>query len=130
MTVDRQIVARTISELRARLPETDDLLEGLQHVAQAARTVVGVDGAGLTLTHEDGQPRWVAATDVVMELLERVQQDFGEGPYLQAYTEDRAVAVEDLRDAPAWSRIAAVVGAFLKAEEGADVDTAGTHRKR
>jgi GAF domain-containing protein len=110
MTVDRQIVARTISELRARLPETDDLLEGLQQVAQAARTVVGVDGAGLTLTHEDGSPRWVAATDAVMELLERVQQDFGEGPYLQAYTEDRAVAVEDLRDAPAWSRIAAVVG--------------------
>jgi hypothetical protein len=30
MTVDRQVVAGTISELRARLPEADDLLEGLQ----------------------------------------------------------------------------------------------------
>jgi GAF domain-containing protein len=110
MTVDLQVVARTISELRARLPEADDLLEGLQHLAQVARTVVGVDGAGLTLVHEEGPPRWVAATDAVMELLERIQQDFGEGPYLQAYSQDRAVAVEDLRTAPAWSRIAAVVG--------------------
>jgi hypothetical protein len=109
MTVDLQVVARTISELRARLPEADDLLEGLQHLAQVATTVVGVDGAGLTLVHEDGPPRWVAASDAVMELLERVQQDFGEGPFLQAYTQDRAVAVEDLRTAPAWSRIAAVV---------------------
>lgn len=110
MTVDPQVVARTISELRARLPEADDLLEGLQHLAQVARTVVGVDGAGPTVVHEDGPPRWVAATDAVMELLERVQQDFGEGPFLQAYAEDRAVTVEDLRAVPAWSRIAAVVG--------------------
>lgn len=110
MTVDLQVVARTISELRARFPEADDLLEGSQHLAQVARTVVGVDGAGLTLVHQDGPPRWVAATDAVMELLERVQQDFGEGPFLEAYAEDRAVAVEDLRTAPVWSRIAAVVG--------------------
>lgn len=110
MTVDRQLVARTITELRVRLPEADDLLEGLQHLAQATRTVVGVDGTGLTLVHEDSPPRWVAATDAVMELLERVQQDFGEGPFLQAYAKDGAVAVEDLRTAPAWSRIAAVVG--------------------
>ena len=110
MTVDRQLVARTTTELRVRLPEADDLLEGLQHLAQATRTVVGVDGTGLTLVHEDSPPRWVAATDAVMELLERVQQDFGEGPFLQAYAKDGAVAVEDLRTAPAWSRIAAVVG--------------------
>jgi GAF domain-containing protein len=110
MTVDRRGVARTISELRGRLPKANDLLEGLQHVAEATRSVVGVDGAGLTLVHEDGPPRWVAASDAAMELLERVQQDLGEGPYLQAYAEDQAVPVEDLRDAPAWSRIAAVVG--------------------
>jgi hypothetical protein len=62
MTVDPQVVARTISELRARLPEADDLLEGFQHLAQVARTVVAVDGAGLAVVHEDGPPRWVATT--------------------------------------------------------------------
>ena len=83
MAVDRQMVARTVSDLRAALPEADDLLAGLLRVAEATRTVLEVDGAGLTLVHEDGLPRWVAATDAAMELLEQVQHDFGEGPYLQ-----------------------------------------------
>jgi hypothetical protein len=52
----------------------------------------------------------VAATDAAMELLEHVQHDFGEGPYLQAHAQDRAIGVEDLGAAPAWTRIAAVVG--------------------
>jgi GAF domain-containing protein len=110
MAVDRQMVARTVTELRAAVPEADDLLAGLQRVAEATRTVLEVDGAGLTLVHEDGPPRWVAATDAAMELLEHVQHDFREGPYLQAYIQDRAVSVEDLRAAPAWARIDAVVG--------------------
>ena len=109
MTVDRRIVARTVRDLRATLPEADDLLSGLQRVAEATRTVLGVDGAGFTLVHEDGLPRWVAATDAAMELLEHVQHDFGEGPYLQAYAQDRAISAEDLRAVPAWVRIAAVV---------------------
>jgi GAF domain-containing protein len=110
MTVDGQLVARTVGELRATLAEAGDLLAGLQRVVDATRTVVGVDGAGLTLAHEDGPPRWVATTDRAMELLEQIQQDFGEGPCLAAYAEDRVVAVEDLRRIPRWDRIAAVVG--------------------
>ena len=97
MAVDRQMVARTVHELRAALPEADELLAGLLRVAEATRTALEVDGAGLTLVHEDGLPRSVAATDTATELLEQVQHDFGEGPYLKAYAQDRAVSVEDLR---------------------------------
>jgi hypothetical protein len=104
------MVARTVSELRAALPEADDLLAGLLRVAEATRTVLEVDGAGLTLIHEDDPPRWVAATDAAMELLEQVQHDFGEGPYLQAYAQNRAVVIEDLRAAATWTRLDAVVG--------------------
>jgi len=110
MAVDGQLVARTVGELRAMLAEADDLLAGLQRVVDATRTVVEVDGVGLTLAQEDGPPRWVATTDRAMELLEQIQQDFGEGPCLAAYAEDRVVAVEDLRRAPRWDRIAVVVG--------------------
>ena len=92
------------------MPEADDLLAGLLRVAEAARIVLEVDGAGLTLVHADGPPRWVAATDAAMELLVQVQHDFGEGPYLQAYDQGRAVVVEDLGAAPVWVRLAAVVG--------------------
>jgi hypothetical protein len=81
----------------------------LQRVSEATRSVVGVDGTGLTLAHEDGRPRWVAVSDAAMELLEQVQYDFGEGPCLLAYAEDRVVAVQDLRSERVWERIAAVV---------------------
>jgi GAF domain-containing protein len=113
VAVDRPMVARTVQELRVALPEADDLLAGLLRVAEATRTVLEVDGTGLTLVHEDGLPRWVATTDASMELLEQVQHDFGEGPYLQAYAQDRAVGVEDLGAAPSWVRIHAVVGQLL-----------------
>ena len=110
MAVDRQLVAQTVQELRSALPEADDLLAGLLRVAEATRVVLDVDGAGLTLIHADGPPRWVAATDAAMELLLQVQHDFGDGPYLQAYARDRAVVVDDLGAAPVWVRLAAVVG--------------------
>jgi GAF domain len=69
-----------------------------------------VDGTGLTLAHEDGRPRWVAVSDAAMELLEQIQHDFGEGPCLAAFAEDRVVAVEDLGSERVWDRVAAVVG--------------------
>ena len=103
-----QLVARTVAELRA-MPEAEDLLARLGRVVEATRTVVGVDGTGLTLTCEDGQPRWVAVSDAAMQLLEEVQREFGEGPCLAAFAEDRVVAVEDLRSELVWDRIAVVV---------------------
>jgi signal transduction protein with GAF and PtsI domain len=110
MAVDRQLLARTVGELRATLPQDGDLLASLGRMVEATRTVVGVDGTGLTLAHEDGQPRWVAVSDAVMELLEQIQQDMGEGPCLAAFAEDRVVAVEDLGSERVWDRLAAVVG--------------------
>jgi signal transduction protein with GAF and PtsI domain len=110
MAVDRQLLARTVGELRATLPQAGDLLAGLGRVVAATGTVVGVDGTGLTLVHEDGRPRWVAVSDAAMELLEQIQHDFGEGPCLSAFAEDRVVAVEDLGSERVWDRLAAVVG--------------------
>ena len=108
MTVDGQLVARTVAELRA-MPEAEDLLARLGRVVEVTRTVVGVDGTGLTLAHDDGPPRWVATSDAAMQLLEEVQHDFGEGPCLTAFAEDRVVAVQDLRSELVWDRIAVVV---------------------
>ena len=108
MPVDGQLVARTVAELRA-MPNAGGLLVQLERVVEAARTVVGVDGTGLTLVHEDGLPRWVTVSDAAMQLLEEVQHDFGEGPCVAAYVEDRVVAVQDLASELVWDRIAVVV---------------------
>jgi hypothetical protein len=107
-TVDGRLVARSVAELRA-MPEAEDLLARLGRVVEVTRSVVGVDGTGLTLTCEDGQPRWVATTDAAMQLLEEVQRDFGEGPCLAAFAEERVVAVQDLRRELVCDRIAVVV---------------------
>ncbi|MFL6297450.1 MAG: ANTAR domain-containing protein [Actinomycetes bacterium] len=61
------------------------------------------------MVHEDGLPRWVAVSDAAMQLLEEVQHDFGEGPCVAAYAEDRVVAVQDLAGEQVWDRIAVVV---------------------
>jgi hypothetical protein len=106
--MDGQLVERTVAELRA-MPNAGDLLVQLERVVEATRTVVGVDGTGLTLIHADGPPRWVAVSDAAMQLLEEVQHDFGEGPCLAAFTENRVVAVQDLASELIWDRIAVVV---------------------
>jgi GAF domain-containing protein len=109
MTIDRQVVAERVRELRSTLPGPGDLLSGLQRVTEATRAVVRVDGAGLTLAHEGGPPRWVAVSDAAMELLEQVQHDVADGPCVAAWAEDRIVAVEDLSAVSAWVRVAAMV---------------------
>jgi hypothetical protein len=63
MPVDGQVVALAIRELRAMLPETGGLLAPFGRVVEATRTVVGVAGTGLTLSHEAYPPRWVATSD-------------------------------------------------------------------
>jgi hypothetical protein len=109
MSIDRQAVADRVGQLRSTLPGPGELLSGLQRVTEATRAVVRVDGAGLTLAHEQGPPRWVAVSDAAMELLEQVQQDLADGPCVAAWAEDRIIAVEDLHAVSAWERVAAMV---------------------
>ena len=108
LSIDRQEVAKRVREL-TKLPGPGELLSGLQRVKEATRAVVRVDGAGLTLAHEGGPPRWVAVSDAAMESLEQVQHEFVDGPCVAAWAEDRIVGVEDLRAASAWAQVAAMV---------------------
>ena len=110
MTLDRQLLARTLGEaLQATLPQDRDLLVGLGRVVEATRTVVGVDGAGLTLAHEDGRPGGWRCRMRPWSCWSRSAR-LGEGPCLAAFAEDRVVAVQDLRSEQVWDRLAAVVG--------------------
>jgi hypothetical protein len=108
--LDGPAVARALRGLADAAPAPGDLYALLQQLVDTARTVLPADGIGLMLPGEDGQPGSLVTTDAVAELLEQVQQDFGEGPCVTAYTQGEPVAVTDLGADPRWIRLAAVVG--------------------
>jgi signal transduction protein with GAF and PtsI domain len=108
--VDGRAVARALRGLPDAVPVTGHLSMMLQQLVDTAGTVLVGDGVGLMLADEDGHPRTVVTTDAVAELLEKVQEDFGEGPCLTAYHRGEPVAVTDLTADPRWVRLAAVVG--------------------
>jgi GAF domain-containing protein len=107
--VDGRAVANALRGLADVAPTPGDLPAMLQQLVDTAKTVLAADGVGLLLVDADGQPGSLVTTDAVAELLEQVQQDFGEGPGVAAYTQGEPVAVTDLGADPRWIRLAAVV---------------------
>ncbi|UYP20922.1 GAF and ANTAR domain-containing protein [Rhodococcus sp. Z13] len=79
----------------------------------AKDTLPGSVGAGVTLVDEDGSHRTAAATDPIVERLDALQYELGEGPCLTATHEAVPVRVDDLsgeRRWPRWSAAAAQDG--------------------
>jgi GAF domain-containing protein len=109
MAVDPRAFARGLQEVPGAPPDVGDLLAALQGVADTSLMLFGVDGAGLMLADEEGALHWVTVTNPDAQLLEQVQGEFGEGPCLIAFGEDRAVAVADLETDARWLRVGSVV---------------------
>ena len=107
--LDGRAVARALRGLTDAVPASGDLPAVLQQVVDTARTVLTADGVGLMLVGEDDRPRTAVSTDAVGELLEKVQEDFEEGPCLAAFDRGEPVAVTDLGADSRWVRLAAVV---------------------
>jgi hypothetical protein len=78
--LDGRAVAHALRGLADLAPAPGDLPAILQQLVDTAKTVLAADGIGLLLADANGQPGSLVTTDAVAELLEQVQQDFGEGP--------------------------------------------------
>jgi GAF domain-containing protein len=70
----------------------------------AAEVFAGTAGAGITLLDEHGERATSAATDEVVERLDSVQYQLGEGPCLTAWQEGTTVRIDDLREERRWPR--------------------------
>ena len=108
--VDGRAVARALRGPADAVPAPGDLSAVLQQLVDTVKAVLTADGVGLMLADEGGHPRTAATTDAVAELVEKVQEDFAEGPCLAAYDRGEPVAVTDLAADPRWVRLATVVG--------------------
>ncbi|HEY1916164.1 MAG TPA: GAF domain-containing protein [Streptosporangiaceae bacterium] len=70
----------------------------------ASSGLIGVSGAGVMLMSGDIPRGSLCASDDVSQLIEDLQYTTGEGPCVDAYTQDRVVLEPDLADpaAPRW----------------------------
>jgi ANTAR domain/GAF domain/PAS fold len=90
--------ATAIPNLTSTLRELVELIVGL----------LGADGGVLTLGKQDDALRWMTTTSQPAYLLARVEQDFGEGPGVEACAAGRPVATSDVRGEQRWPRLGPV----------------------
>src|SRR5579871_1582450 len=103
--------ANPTAELASTFAETARLLFGAGRVTDtlakvvelAVATIEGCDFAGLFLL-ENGAVMSPIHTDRVVDEVDALQQQYGEGPCLDAMNERLLVYAEDLSDEPRWPR--------------------------
>jgi GAF domain-containing protein len=106
--------ARQFSELARSLQAEPDLDQTLRSIVTAA--VVNVDGAdlaGITLVTKGGTLSTPAASDPLVEVIDRLQYEVRQGPCLSSAWDRLTVRADDLRTEtrwPAFARRAAELG--------------------
>jgi GAF domain-containing protein len=108
MPIDPAALARNLSALAA-LDAEHDLVSAMQQVASAAKTLLGVAGAGLMLADERGELRWATASDQQTQIIEEGEERLGEGPCVNAFAEHAPMAMRDAAKEPHWGTITNVV---------------------
>ncbi|NUT58170.1 MAG: GAF and ANTAR domain-containing protein [Agromyces sp.] len=114
--VDRQ---EQILDVFAGLADTlvadYDVVELLQTLVDACRTLLDVSAAGLLLADEEGELEVVASTHEESRLVETIQLAAEAGPCIDSFRTAEVVSVPDIEVAPAaWERFkrAALDGGF------------------
>ena len=96
MTTEQKL-SDVLSEF-ARTMVTDFPIQAiLDHLVERIVEVMPVTGAGVTLIEPGSGPRYVAASNDLALIFEKLQSELGEGPCVAAYRSGKAVAVPDLR---------------------------------
>lgn len=79
-----------------------DVTHVLHQLVDHVVDVLGVDGAGVCIGDEDGELRFVAATNTDVAVIEEEQVEEDEGPCHDAYRTGAQVVVNDLGAWDAW----------------------------
>jgi transcriptional regulator with GAF, ATPase, and Fis domain len=124
--IEPAALAHGISKLEQLDAAAVGLSKALQIAVDTVDELFGFDGAGLMLMNEDEVLRYAAATDERGRTLERIQEQVGEGPCVQAFTDDAVIRCTDAGNDgryPAFGRLAVEhgIGAVL----GLPIDLSG-----
>lgn len=99
--IDAGALDRSLRRLRQDTAGAE-LSSALQRVIAATRELFGATGAGVMMIGESTMLCAVAATDEPGFLLERLQEEHGRGPCVDALTFDRVISTSDLAADQRW----------------------------
>jgi GAF domain-containing protein len=105
MRIDPGELAESIGTLAGLDPE-EGLAESLERVVAAAISLFGADTTGVMLLAKDGSLAAASAFDQQGELAEVAQQQLGQGPCMEAYTQRAPVTVVDIAADARFGQIA------------------------
>lgn len=112
------MVSEEFRQLLRTLPT--DGTHTLDILCDGCAVLLAASGMGIMLMTDDVQRGWLRSTDDVSALLEELQFDLGEGPCIDAHSEQQPVLEPDLADpaVPRWpgftpAAVAAGVGAVF-----------------
>jgi GAF domain-containing protein len=127
MSIDSDALAKSVARLEGVDPVDTGLDAALELAVSETDQLFKVDGAGLMLLSEDGSLRYVAASDEPGRMLESLQEQFGEGPCVDAFLEDAPVLAGNMAADPRWPSVGplaaghgvhAVLGVPINLREG------------
>jgi ANTAR domain/GAF domain len=110
--VSAERLAEVIAEVADTLIDEFDLIDFLHLVASRAAALVGAPAVGILLADERGKLQFVAGSQAVAEMLERLQIHNDEGPCPEAFRTGVPVSHADLSSASArWPHFAPAAAA-------------------
>jgi GAF domain-containing protein len=103
--IDPETLAKSVTRLEGVDPVDTGLDTALELAVSETDAVFDVDGAGIMLLSEDGVLRYLAASDEPGRMLESLQEQFGEGPCVDAFLEDGPVLAGDMGADQRWPSV-------------------------
>lgn len=127
MHVDRSILEASLRGVSTDELDRLDVRDAIARVVDATRALFEVDGAGMMLLDDASVLRYVVATDDAAHVLERVQEEAGVGPCVDALVLDTVVRSRDIIEDDRWPSIRDELGAVgIRAVLGLPITVAGT----
>lgn len=94
--MDQERLAAVLRRFAGTLVEDYALDDVISRLSSDAKAILGVLGAGVMLSDEEGTLRFVSSSDPVLAKLESLQIELDEGPCLLAYRSGESIQADDL----------------------------------
>lgn len=102
---DEELLTTVLSEFAQTLTGRFEVSEVLYRLAEHVITILDVRGAGVSVVDEHGQLRPVTGINELTLTLESVEEQFQEGPCVDAFKQGDVIAVEEIeRDLDRWPK--------------------------